>query len=211
MNIFIKNFEFELAVYVKARTRENMEDFLAEQCKNQKIFLKEPSSVDSLFSELMRELPWKNKESASFVVSDFWRIFNSKKLKRSKGGSLSKSSFLEFMKRQSENSSKKNTDCTYLSNDIKRTKTINLSQRKFKIIDYGNCYDYSDERYGLINTRQYRAPEVILSGLTRLQGVVRENRRLVAGLSPLRTLQGGALLPDARELPPPGADRKKVA
>ena len=40
---------------------------------------------------------------------------------------------------------------------------IDLMCRKFKIIDYGNCYDYSDERYGLINTRQYRAPEVILS------------------------------------------------
>jgi serine/threonine protein kinase len=68
-------------------------------------------------------------------------------------------SYAQFFMR--DDSSYKDVDDIIFENQS--YKDIDLVSRKFKIIDYGNCYDYSDERYGLINTRQYRAPEVILS------------------------------------------------
>lgn len=155
-----KAFEFELVVYVKTRTREHMEDFLKEYWVDQKIFLKEYSTTNLLFTELIKRVKLDSEQEYPSTLSCFYDIFSPKNMKRCKSGNLSKCSYFEFIKRQKDDNQIEEEENAFLT---KKSKNIELSKRKFKIIDYGNCYDYSDERYGLINTRQYRAPEVILS------------------------------------------------
>lgn len=46
--------------------------------------------------------------------------------------------------------------------------------RSVKIIDLGNVYTREDYHDGTVNTRQYRAPEIILSSLTRVLRLGRE-------------------------------------
>lgn len=147
-------------VYVKTRSRENMEDFLKEFWTDQKVFLKDISTMGQLFTELTDLVKWEGLYDPHLSLSCFSDLFKVDQVKRSKSTNLSKYSYFEFIKRQKEETQNEDSIKTFLTNSSKK---IDLSQRKFKIIDYGNCYDYSDERYGLINTRQYRAPEVILS------------------------------------------------
>jgi serine/threonine protein kinase len=70
-----------------------------------------------------------------------------------------------------------------------------------KIIDFGGATYEKDHHTSIINTRQYRAPEVILSTLNflkiivfRLPALGYEERHLVNGVHPCGTLHRGDVL-----------------
>ena len=154
--------EFELVVYITMRLHENMDEFLEKYWMDHSFLVEESLELEYIFKKLGKQILWDNQENMSFTLSELSNLFQPKKIKKSSSEKLKKYSFVEFLQRQSQEKTYTSVEKPFLSNEVKMSK-INLSERKFKIIDYGNCYDYSDERYGLINTRQYRAPEVILS------------------------------------------------
>ena len=158
----LKLIEFEIIVYIKIRTHENFDEFLQKYWLDHSLFKIESLELEFLFQKLSKQIEKNfNIDSRPRSISELSKLFEPRKTK--KDVSLRKHSFMEFIQRKAlEEKNNKTKEKPFLSNEIKYN-NFNLSDRKFKIIDYGNCYDYSDERYGLINTRQYRAPEVILS------------------------------------------------
>lgn len=158
--------EFELTVYLKNRINENMDEFLEEYWIDRSFLSDESHEIEFVFRKLCKQISWGSKEDFDISISGLMELFRPKFKKRQPY--LKKYSYVEFLHRDTDKKSRKHSPnnlerpMTYLSSKNKYS-TLELSRRKFKIIDYGNCYDYSDERYGLINTRQYRAPEVILS------------------------------------------------
>ena len=154
--------EFELVVYIKTRTHENMNDFLNDYWKDESDFLNTEIDFEKIFQDLAEQVTWDKKYDQDFRISSVAALFKLKKKVKPKCENLKKYSYLEFLDKDNKNEEIQSSKNPFLSN-IYKFGNFDLSTRKFKIIDYGNCYDYSDERYGLINTRQYRAPEVILS------------------------------------------------
>jgi hypothetical protein len=154
--------EFELVVYIKTRTHENMNDFLSDFWTDESDFLNAELDFEKLFQNLAEQISWDKQYDQDFRISSVATLFKHTKTNFPKKEILKKYSYLEFLDRNNNSEDTKNSKRPFLSN-IYKFGNFDLSDRKFKIIDYGNCYDYSDERYGLINTRQYRAPEVILS------------------------------------------------
>ena len=149
-----------------------MEDFLKKYWTDQSVFfdkcLVDSFDMDEIFKDLINQIMNTLDESFPSDLIAAPDLFLPKENSAPKQQYLKKYSFVEFIQREKRSESQKKckekseSPMNYLSKKNKYS-TLNLTHRKFKIIDYGNCYDYSDERYGLINTRQYRAPEVILS------------------------------------------------
>jgi hypothetical protein len=139
-----------------------MDDFIKQYWTDKADFLDAELGFENTFQKLAKKITWDEKYNQDFQISSVAALFKQKKSTKPKNQFLKKYSFFEFLERRQNIKNKTEKPKQFLSKLLK-IGTLNLSNRKFKIIDYGNCYDYSDERYGLINTRQYRAPEVILS------------------------------------------------
>lgn len=93
----------------------------------------------------------------------------------------------------------------FLSNKLEN-KDIDLSLRRFKLVNFQHCFSVTDDWSGRVGSRQYRAPEVILSEVTRPVALGREGGCVGAGLHVVRALQGRAMLSDALSPPPFRAD-----
>jgi hypothetical protein len=154
--------EFELVVYIRNRNLENLEDFLKEYWTDESKFLTKEEDFEVIFQMLARQITWDKNFNKDFRISSIATLFKNTKTKQPSKKHLKKYSYFEFLSRTKSENEVEEARKPFLSN-VYKFGTFDLSNRRFKIIDYGNCYDYSDERYGLINTRQYRAPEVILS------------------------------------------------
>jgi hypothetical protein len=162
---WLQTIEFELTVYIKLRMNESVEQFIEDFWVDHSFLADESHQPEYVYYKLTKQIAACLKDdSYNGSINDLKKLFQPKFKKRDRA--LKKYSYVEFMQREDEKKMRRKqfnpAPMTFLCNKNKFS-TLELSRRKFKIIDYGNCYDYSDERYGLINTRQYRAPEVILS------------------------------------------------
>jgi hypothetical protein len=150
-------------VYTKNRTKEKFKDFQKKYWTDSSIFKKADQTFEQYFKILAKNISWNNKSVKFFKISAVASLFKSIKLIKSKREILKKNSYKEFLNRSIKTSRNRSTVLKPFFSKYFKFDNFDLTKRRFKIIDYGNCYDYTDERYGLINTRQYRAPEVILS------------------------------------------------
>lgn len=141
---------------ISTRTSNPLPLFQRKYWSNPEIFTESVPCIEELYNRLANPL---EKES-NLTISD-QETLQATPLKSEQKGSLNtpssgKRSHAQFVQ-------EKETEETPRLCDLINISELDLSRRKFKIIDYGNCYDYSDKRQGLIGTRQYRAPEVMLS------------------------------------------------
>lgn len=187
---WVEPVELELLVYVSSRSEKEFEQFLEKFWKEEDTFLNDLELVDEIYTKLASRVGKCATSSVNcqiiLEVSEIALILCKQPLFNDKSD-LKKHSHQEFFRKKKGPKLQGNI----LSNKLSLSK-LDLSKRKFKIIDYGNCYSDSEKRFGVISTRQFRAPEVILSrstsikreivGNRRPHELVRENGHLVAGL-----------------------------
>lgn len=219
---WVEPVELELVVHVSNRDQEMFGLFLEIFWPKESCFDGDSESLDEIYTQLASKVKTRGSKGAKLQIFSQVAKLASALQKNSLANNKcnlkkqSRETFFCSKKKYKPRNGRKILSKAFCISEL------DLSRRRFKIIDYGNCYDYKEERYGLINTRQYRAPEVILSrpfmfwaerarrDNRRPPAMVRKNGHLVAGLSDFRAVQREPVLSGGEQLPSLGADREEV-
>jgi hypothetical protein len=151
----------ELVVFISRRKENLFESYYKEYWNDLGIFSEKETCIEKIYNKLAnpvgakKQKEWTSESSVQLSSSFFQENSHTTGPSDLRKRSVQRRWDEEIKSTPDLHSPKFQDELCFSS--------VDLSQRKFKIIDYGNCYGRGERREGLISTRQYRSPEVLLS------------------------------------------------